>query len=169
MDLSSFFAALEATSLAQFIQLSAWAFPVIESLHVIAVALVFGITLIVDLRLIGVASRSRRISEVGRDCLYLTWAAFVLAAITGGLMFLSNAGAYWGNDWFRWKLVFMGLAGVNMMIFELVTARSMRIWDDGSVAVPQAGKLAGALSIGFWVAVIVCGRMIGFTIYEIAF
>lgn len=169
MDPSPIFAALQASGLAQFIQVSAWAFPVIESLHVIAVALVVGVIAIVDLRLLGVASASRRMSEVSRDCLHLTWAAFVLAVVTGLLMFVSNAQTYWDNEWFRWKLIFIMLAGLNMMIFEFYTARSMPVWDDGSVAVPRAGRLAGAMSLGFWMAVIVCGRMIGFTLYAIPF
>lgn len=168
-DLTPILVALQTSWLGQSIQLSSWAFPVIESLHVIAVALVFGIIFIVDLRLLGVASVSRRMSEVSRDCLHLTWGAFVLAVITGGLMFASNAQVYFENEWFRWKMLFIALAGFNMIMFEFVTARSMPVWDDGSVAVPRAGKLAGALSVSFWVMVIICGRMIGFTLYALPF
>jgi hypothetical protein len=169
MDISGFLAGLQNLGVSQYIQFSAWAFPVIESLHVVAVAVLFGTILVVDLRLLGTASVSRRISEISRDCLHLTWAAFLLALITGGLMFVSNAQTYWDNDWFRWKIVFIGLAGLNMMLFEFFTTRSMQVWDDGTVSVPAAGKLAGLLSITFWVGVIVCGRMIGFTLYSLPF
>ena len=169
MNVIELLTALQATPISQYIAISAWAFPVIESIHVVAIALVFGIIFIVDLRLLGLASTSRRISEVSRDCLYLTWAAFILAVITGALLFASNPQTYFENSWFRWKLVFIVLAGINMAIFELITARSMPEWDDGSVAVPRAGKVAGLLSIAFWALVIICGRMIGFTLYSLPF
>ena len=165
MDLSAIFQAMQSSGLSQFIQVSPWAFPVIESLHVIAITLVFGIIAIVDLRLLGVASTSRRLSEVSRDCLHLTWIAFLLAVITGMLMFASNAQVYFDNTWFRWKMLFIALAGANMIIFEFVTSRSSAAWDDGSIAVPTAGKFAGLLSLTFWATVIVSGRMIGFTLY----
>ncbi|MBF9033196.1 hypothetical protein HKCCE2091_03010 [Rhodobacterales bacterium HKCCE2091] len=169
MDLESFLQSLQQGGLSQFIQLSAWAFPVIESIHVVSITLVFGVIAIVDLRLLGVASVSRRVSEVARDCLPLTWVFFALAVFTGLLMFVTNAPVYFDNTWFRWKMLFIALAGVNMLIFELITARSMPVWDDGSVSVPGPGKLAGLLSIGFWIAVILCGRMIGFTLYALPF
>jgi hypothetical protein len=167
LDIYAFLDSLSQMPLSQEIQFSEWLFPTIESFHVISIALVFGVIAIVDLRLLGVASKSRRVSEVARDCLHWTWIAFALAVITGGLLFMSNPVTYFDNDFFRWKMLLLVCAGVNMLIFELVTARSMPVWDDGSVAVPAAGKIAGFLSLFFWMAVIVCGRWIGFTLYTI--
>ena len=164
-----FLEALKASDFSLSIQYSAWAFPVIESVHVVAITLVFGIIAIVDLRLLGVASVSRRLSEVSRDCLVLTWVFFALAVVTGLLMFVTNAPIYFENTWFRWKMLFIALAGVNMLVFELITVRGSADWDDGSTSVPAAGKLAGLLSITFWFAVILCGRMIGFTLYQLPF
>ena len=54
------------------------------------------------------------------------------------------------------------LAGINMLVFELITAKSAPSWDI-DVTPPNAARLAGALSIVLWVAVIVFGRWIGFT------
>jgi len=167
MDIASFLTWLQNTELAVFIQLSSWAFPSIEAIHVISIALVFGVIAIVDLRLLGVASSDRRVSDVTRDCLRWTWIAFGAAVITGTLMFVSNATVYFDNTWFRWKMVLMACAGINMLIFELVTARSMVHWDDGTAAIPTAGRIAGFLSLGFWIAVIACGRWIGFTLYDL--
>lgn len=167
MDFYAFLRSLQETPLSQEIQISEWLFPSIEGLHVIAIALVFGVIAIVDLRLLGVASKTRRISEVARDCLHWTWAAFALAVITGGLMFMSNPVTYFDNTWFRWKMVLLVCAGINMLIFELITARSMHKWDDGSVSVPAAGRVAGILSLLFWMGVIAAGRWIGFTLYAL--
>ena len=76
---------IEYSSLGTTIAESTWMFPTIETLHVIALVTVIGTIAIVDLRLIGIASRGHRVSLLAKDTLPVTWAAFALAAITGGL------------------------------------------------------------------------------------
>ena len=66
---------------------STWLFPTIETLHVLCIVLVVGTIMIVDLRLLGLASRERAASAVIREMLPWTWGAFALAAVTGGLLF----------------------------------------------------------------------------------
>src|SRR5262249_53558898 len=79
---------LENTALAQFITQSTIAFPAIEVVHVIAIALVFGTIAIVDLRLLGLGSNNRAVTELCRDVLPWTWGAYAIAAITGSLLFI---------------------------------------------------------------------------------
>ena len=69
---------LEATRLAEFIRESEWAFPAVESVHVIALALVIGTISIVDLRLLGLASTNRLYSELAKQVLPWTWGAVLL-------------------------------------------------------------------------------------------
>jgi len=169
MDITSIAQWASELPISQFIQTSSWAFPTIEAIHVIAIAMVFGVIAIVDLRLLGIASGSRRITEVARDCLHWTWIGFALAVITGSLMFISNGTVYITNNFFLWKMGLLALAGINMVIFEMITARTIANWDDGTASVPFAAKLAGLLSLAFWFGVIITGRWIGFTLYQIPF
>jgi len=60
-------------------------FPWIESVHVLAIVLVVGTISIVDLRLLGVASRGLAVRSVMREVIPYTWGAFVLAALTGSV------------------------------------------------------------------------------------
>jgi hypothetical protein len=161
MDFESFLNWLESTDLAQFVQLTDWAFPTIESVHVIAVVLVVGTIAIVDLRLIGVASRSRAVTDVLKDCLSSVWIAFGFAVLSGSLMFLSGAHSYAHNVPFQAKMVLMLLAGANMLAFESVIVRGVAQWDVGEP--PVAARIAGALSLTFWIAIVAFGRWIGFT------
>lgn len=147
--------------MAVYIKESPWAFPTIESFHVIAAALVVGTIVIVDLRLLGLASTGRAFSELSRDVLPWTWVAFAIAALTGALMFVSQPVDYFGNTAFRIKLALLVCAGINMVIFHFVTQRGIATWDQA--AAPPAGRIAGALSIAFWVVVVFFGRQIGFT------
>ena len=162
MAIDHLLAWLEASSLALRIRDSLYLFPLIESFHVIGLTMVFGTIAIVDLRLLGLASSDRRVSRMVLDTLKWTWAAFALAVVTGVLMFITNAGVYYHNFYFRSKMVLLALSGINMLVFDLTSARSIQQWDRDRAA-PAAGKTAAILSLLLWIGVIFAGRWIGFT------
>src|SRR5688572_18192901 len=85
------------TAFADAIRTSALAFPWLESVHVLAIALVFGSIAVMDLRLLGLASLKRPVTQLAHEILPLTWVAFAVALITGVAMFTSNATEYVHN------------------------------------------------------------------------
>ena len=135
---------------------------IINAFHVISIVTVFGTIFIVDLRLLGYPNVKRSFLRMHHELLRWTWGAFGIAAISGVLLFMVNAVTYHRNTAFWLKMATIVIAGINMLVFELITARSAPSWDKG-VMPPNAARLAGALSIVLWVAVIVFGRWIGFT------
>jgi hypothetical protein len=163
MVLQGLWQALEASSLGQYIASSSWAFPTIETVHVIAIVTVVGSILIVDLRLLGLASNESRVTELSNDTLPWTWGAFALAMISGSLLFISKATTYMVNPYFLWKMVLILLAGVNMGVFHVFTWRTVKLWDTDRSA-PLAAKIAGGMSLTFWVVVVFVARAIGFTL-----
>jgi hypothetical protein len=134
----------------------------IESTHVIGLALVFGTIAIIDLRLLGIASTQRSFQRMASDILKWTWAAFALTVLTGSLMFITNASVYYHNAFFRTKMLLLVLTGINMLFFELTAGRTIHSWDTASSA-PRAGKAVAALSLAMWIGIICMGRLIGFT------
>jgi hypothetical protein len=162
MDLTGIISSIESSALGEWMRSYVKAMPIVESIHVMAVALLFGSILIVDLRLLGFANTRRAFTRVSDELLRYTWTAFVIAAITGAMMFTANAGTYFDNTAFRLKMLALLGAGVNMAVFHLVTAKTVPTWDRQGQA-PPAGRVAGALSILIWVGVIFLGRWIGFT------
>ena len=158
-DLVAFF---EDSGLADAIRENDVLFPSIESVHVLAVCLVVGSIMAVDLRLLGFASVKRPISAVTRGILPLTWGAFAVAVASGFLMFISNAAKYLGNGFFVAKLCLIAAAGINMLVFHFISARDRRHWDL-QARPPFAARLAGGISMLLWIAVVACGRWIGFT------
>jgi hypothetical protein len=138
------------------------ALPVIEAIHVMAVATVFGTILLVDLRLLGYPSTRRPFTRVSGELLRWTVPAFCVAAVTGALMFMPNATTYIRNTPFALKMVALVCSGLNVAIFQLTIFRRVAEWD-ANTPVPLAGRIAGALSILLWTSVIVLGRWIGFT------
>src|SRR5436190_21112478 len=75
-------------------------FPWIESIHVLSITLVVGSIAVVDLRLLGIASKGRAVSRLSEEVLPLTWMGFIVAVITGLLLFVSNAVKYSHNPYF---------------------------------------------------------------------
>jgi hypothetical protein len=157
-----FFSGLQSSRLGVWINTVGAVYPIIETLHVIALSLVFGTILIVDLRLLGLASMSRPFTHIARDLLRITWSGFALSVVTGCLLFVANAGSMYANRAFQIKMVLMFVAGLNMLVFERITARHVSVWDL-SASPPNAARIAGLLSICLWLAVIVFGRLVGFT------
>ena len=166
MTLDALLLALEQTDLAMFIREDDSAFPWIESIHVLAITLVVGTVWMLDLRLIGWTSMERPVAMVSRSLLPSTWAAFVVAAISGGLLFASNATGYAHNGAFLAKFCLIGLAGINMLAFHTGSGRQIAQWQAGTVP-PASGRLAGAISLLLWVAVIACGRWVGFSLKSV--
>jgi hypothetical protein len=83
---------------------------------------------IVDLHLLGLASTKHPFRELAPAVLPWTWAAFVIAAVAGALLFISQATEYASKTVFQVKFFIMLLAGVNMLVFELITARRAQEW-----------------------------------------
>jgi hypothetical protein len=162
MDISALLASVQSSHLATGIRDSLYLFPLIESLHVFGLTLVFGTIAIVDLRLLGIASVRRPFRRITSDIMKWTWAAFALTVTTGVLMFTTNANVYYHNFFFRTKIVLLALAGINMLVFELTTGRTVHRWDKDAAA-PPGGKTAAVLSLVLWIIIIFMGRWIGFT------
>jgi hypothetical protein len=138
-----------------------WVFPIVETLHVMAFTIVVGSIAMVDLRLLGITSRNSTVSRLTKEVLPWTWTAWVTAAVFGTLLFLGKAATYAGNLQFRLKFVCMGLAALNMLVFHFGAYRQVARWDSGEP--PVSAKMAGALSMSLWIAVVFFGRWIGFT------
>jgi hypothetical protein len=165
MTLSDSLLALEHTSLATAMRGELggeWLFPIVETLHVISLAMVFGSIVMVDLRLLGAASRNSAVSKLSHEVLPYTWGAYICAVVTGTLLFISKAHVYFYNLQFQLKFLCMFLAGVNMLVFHFGAYRHVREWDERHPP-PRTAQLAGALSITLWIGVIFFGRWIGFT------
>jgi hypothetical protein len=153
---------IEHTYLATLVREGDWGFPLAECLHVLSITTVFGSILMMDLRLLGLASRDSAVTKLSKEVLPYTWIAFACAVITGTVIFISKASVYWYNPQFEFKFLFMALAAANMLVFHFGAFRRVADWDDALLP-PPAARLAGALSIALWIMVVFFGRWIGFT------
>ena len=158
--LKSFFASIEALPFAAAIRESEWMFQTIETVHVLALAVVVGSISMLDLRLFG-HSPHRGVKEMTKEVLPWTWIAFVFAVVSGVLMFCSAAVKYGGMVQFQVKILLIVLAGINMVAFHFITYRSVESWNVNATT-PLGAKVAGGLSLTLWIGVVTMGRWVGF-------
>ena len=129
-----------------------WAYPALEAAHVFGIALLVGNLVALELRVWGLA-KALPLADLGRLCLSLSLAGFALVAATGLAMFGANPGELLANRAFVVKLGLIGLAGLNAVLFHV----------RGGLGRPDGvARAQTALSLGLWLAVIICGRWIAY-------
>ncbi|MEQ1727470.1 MAG: DUF6644 family protein [Vicinamibacterales bacterium] len=156
--------ALEATQVGTLVRESLYGFPILVGLHILGLTLSVGMMLWFDLRLLGVALTTAPVTRVYRRLIPWASAGFVVMLVTGSLLFTGYAASAWGSPYFRVKVAALVLAGFNALVYHRSTERGIARWD-ADVRPPRAARLAGAASLLAWALVILCGRMMAYTMY----
>ena len=144
---------------------SLYAWPFVESTHVLTLALFVGTTVMMDLRLLGVAFRKVPITSFTGRLLPWTHIGFIIMTVTGLLLFYSQPLRYYHNLFFRVKVLVLLLAGANVAIFHNGVHRHAAEWDHDSPP-PRAARIAGAVSLAVWTIVVVTGRLIAYNWFD---
>lgn len=140
---------------------SLWVYPIIETAHVLGLCLFVGTAWLWDLRLLGVTLRRVPVSQLSAQLLPWTGVGFAVMALSGVGLVFSDPLRFYSNVFFRIKLVLVILAGLNAFIFHRTIGTHRLEWDLNPIT-PFRARLAGALSLGLWAAVIVTGRLIAY-------
>ena len=165
MSLLSFCQWLQSTSGSGALQQSIYTYPIVETVHVLALCLFLGFAVLMDLRLLGVTLRRRAVSEIVERLVPWIVAGFVLMVISGVLLFYSDPVKFYQNIFFRVKSVMLILTGLNVWVFHSRTFRRVAQWDRALVT-PVAAKVAGAVSLVLWTGIVVTGRLIAYNWFK---
>ena len=154
MSVLSFFEWCDKTALGEFVRGNTWAFPLIETIHIVALAVLLGSLFLIDLGLMGVKMRGLFPARIGRELnAYIDW-SIVVIIVTGILLFLSEALKAYDNAAFWPKITLLAIA---LVYHYTVHRRALR-----TETPPAWGKVAGAASLLLWFSVGAAGRAIGF-------
>jgi hypothetical protein len=159
---------IEATAIGVWVRESLYGFQILTATHIIGVALSAGAFAWFDFRLLGFALERVPVSSVYRRIIPIATAGFVVAFVSGGLLFIGYAVPAYHNLAFRLKMSALVLAGVNALVYHVVTERGIVTWNSRPTP-PTAARLAGALSLALWTSVILGGRMVAYTIFNAPF
>ena len=149
-----------ATPLGRFMAESPLAFSICETIHFIGLCILLGAMMIVDLRLLGVMKKT----PVSVALQFLPWAivGFALNLLTGICFYAFNPRSYTENWMFLLKMSLVILAGLNALYFTFFEQPRVLRTPNGESFDTQT-KVAAALSLALWVAVIVAGRLLPVT------
>jgi hypothetical protein len=151
---------LEQSAPAVAMRASIWMYPIVEIIHILGIVVLVGAAFMFDLRLLGL-SRHVRVSDMARHLLPRARLGLAIVVPSGLLMFAAHATDWGMSPVFRLKVMLIGLAVANTVIFHGRTARSLRGWDQDSPA-PLGGKIAAAASLALWTATIAAGRLLAY-------
>jgi hypothetical protein len=150
---------LRTTPVGAWVRHSVWAWPVLESLHFMGMAVLIGTIGLFDLRLLGFA-RGVPYAALHR-LIPLGIAAYTLNVVTG-LCFLSGTpDQYLFNAAFRFKVTFMAVAGLNVLFFYSRVFQRLSALE-ADAAPPLGARVAGAVSLTMWIGVMSAGRLLTF-------
>jgi hypothetical protein len=153
---AEFFKRLEDGSIGEAIRRSSWLFPGIESIHLLALVVIAGAVLIVDMRLFGVGLTDQPVAKIARDAHPWFVASLVVMLASGFLLFLSEAIKCYYSFAFWVKMVSLALA----IIFTFTIRRRVTLADEAQVA--RWHKAVAVTSVVLWSGVGWGGRWIGF-------
>jgi hypothetical protein len=152
--------AVETSAIAHAMREWLWLYPIVEIIHITGFVILVGAAAMFDLRLLGV-SREVSVTHLARHLLPWSVSALLLIVPAGLLMFSAHATEFAQNTAFLLKLTLIAFAGINALAFHLGAYRSVARWERGVTAPPTA-KLNALLSLGLWVGVISCGRLLAY-------
>ena len=135
-----------------------WAYPALEVVHLLGLGLLLGNLVLLELRVLGPAPRPASapplpLPALARATLPLVLGGFGLSAASGLLMFASQPLELLANRVFTIKMGLLVLAGINAALFHARASLSKH---------DAVARFQALLSLGIWLAVIVCGRFIAY-------
>lgn len=138
-------------------------FPALNFVHLLGLLVAAGTIVFWDLRLLGVGLRRAPVSQVGKSLLPWTWSGFGVMFLSGSLLVVMEASRLYFDIFFRFKVAFLILAGLNVLVFHSTVYRRVDEWDLAPKA-PLQARVAGGLSLLLWFGILAMGRAIGYSL-----
>jgi hypothetical protein len=152
---------IDQTALSQAIQAAKWAVPTVQTIHILAIAVVASSALMVDLRLVGVLWASRPIKDVMARFLPLVWWPLLILLATGAIMIIAEPARSLKNPAFQLKMLLLIAALIVTGLFQFLQRRNAAFGDLRSGPRAAAASLA-IVSMLLWSSIIFAGRWIAY-------
>jgi hypothetical protein len=152
---------LQGTWVGLLVAESLWGYPLLETIHSIGMAMLIGSLGLINLRVLGMKPDLPLLGT--RELLPLAWLGFTLNAISGALLFTSDAVYFFSSYTFRIKMALIVLGGINA---ALLGRRVFREAASAGAPAPAASigtKWIAATSLVFWIGAVCAGRLIAYT------
>jgi len=160
--MSGFMTWLEASALGHVMRESGvWTYGVVNLIHILGVATLFGSVLVLDLRLLG-AWRKIPLLAISEPTVPMATAGFTVAMASGMCLLATKATEYTGNPFLYLKFLAIALGILNVFALNFLPGWKAKETRDLSLREQSQLALAGGISLFCWLMAITCGRMIGY-------
>ena len=145
----------DSSMLGQWMRGGTWEFPMVETIHILALALLFGNIVVIDLRLMGLLMRGWTVAGLTRELTPYLNGSLAVMLVTGTLLYLSEALKAFDNGAF-WVKIYCILA---VLLFHFTVVRKVTKADEVSRG---TGWTVGMISLALWFSIGLAGRAIAF-------
>lgn len=153
---------LSNTALSKTLQDQPWVVPTSQSIHIIAVSIVFGSACMINLRLLGVGRSGRSVSQLSNTLVPWMWRALAVLLLTGLVQTVTEPVRQFVTPMFWAKMTMIIVVATMTAFYAKAVRRNAAAWDAASSR-PARAKAFAIVSTLLWLAIIVCGRFIGYT------
>jgi hypothetical protein len=152
---------LAATRLSQTFQDAAWFVPLVQTVHIMSIAVVMTSIGMIDFKLLGIGGRTQSLDAMVSSFMPWIWTALLILLITGSLLTITEPSRELMNAAFRIKMVMVACAALLLLIVQRQLRRDARYWEM-SLRRRRAARAIGATCLLLAVSIVVAGRWIAY-------
>lgn len=152
---------LATTSLSATIQNVSWIIPTVQTIHIICVAIVISATFLVDLRILGLFSRSQPLAALSHRFLTWIWYALIVLLITGSLLIIGEPGRSLLNPAFWLKMLMLLVVALLTVMLQRPLTTNAGYWEASGGRMAAAKGIA-VVSLALWSCIVFAGRWIAY-------
>ena len=141
---------------------SDWLIPISQSIHIISVSVLFTAAILISTRLLTAANAGRTVSQLTRTLVPWMWGALCVLLLTGAIQTIAEPVRQFVTPVFWAKMIMIVVVMTMTAVFTITVRANAPSWDVAASR-PPAARLFAITSIVLWVAIIACGRFIGWT------
>ena len=152
---------LEATPLSTLFKVTYWVVPVMQSIHILAIGVVFASGVIIALRVAGVSARPASIATLNDRLIPWVWWSLAVLLFTGIILIITEPGRAMTNPFFFAKLACIVVVTATARAFQLAVRRNPMRWG-GDAALPWGARPIAGFVVLLLLGIIFCGRFIAY-------
>jgi hypothetical protein len=162
MSMAEFSQWLYAIPVSRYLRNAGWIVPTVQSAHIVAIAVLLGSGIVIDLKLAGLVARTESARAVFARYMPWLWGALTMLLLTGLVMVTAEPDRVLSNWVFWTKMTLVVIGFVSTLMIRSPMLRTERAPDTSGWSI--AAKPVGLLSLAIWIAIILCGRWIAYVL-----
>jgi hypothetical protein len=156
--IEEFSAGLAQTGISRTIQETSWIIPGVQTVHILAIAVVMSSIAMIDARLLGFGAMTRPVSAIAQRYLPWLWSGVLTLFASGSVLIIGEPKRELLSEVFWIKMSLLVCAVLLTAVFQRPLGQHAQYWEHRKLA----GRLLGSISLLLWVSILSAGRLIAY-------